>query len=507
MYCAHVEKLDKSGHAVDNNRPVLLSTGSLSVCASKTCQAMKEFFFLLAGVWAIVVVAALAQTAVNPAPSPAASPAPGPVPSPAAVDESTRPASVTTPSPDAQTRASGQPLTPATPGPTPQTDTDTMMETETQPVGQELLEAEEAAAVDRAGRKVWRIIPLSAVGVVYSDNIFLSNSDRVADVIWSASAGLIFELGDFRSQNENYFTAQWIGQPVIYTKNSEQNGFNQFAALAFQYRFNKLVMKLDSSYSIVKGANREVNQIITTQTFWNSLAFGYDYSDKTSFNLAFTQNASSSQGFQNTSQYQVRAGIDYQIFPKTRVGLQGGVGVLDQTDSPLQYLQEALIKVSYSATGKLSIFFRGGVQFLEFEGSDIIKIDPVFSLGVDYQPFYATSLSLVGFRNVVASTSLTGQDYIATGIELNAQHQFFQKLVAAVSLGYENDSYFGTTPETLDTPSNRVDDYVFARSRLTYAFVDWFSASVFYEYRQQASTQEISSFYNNRIGMEILTKF
>ena len=114
---------------------------------------MKDFFFLLAGVWAIVVVAALAQTAVNPAPSPAASPAPSPVPSPAAVDESTRPASVTTPSPDAQIRASGQPLTPATPGPTPQTDTDTMMETETQPVGQELLETEEAAAVDQTGRK------------------------------------------------------------------------------------------------------------------------------------------------------------------------------------------------------------------------------------------------------------------------------------------------------------------------------------------------------------------
>ena len=55
-------------------------------------------------------------------------------------------------------------------------------------------------------------------------------------------------------------------------------------------------------------------------------------------------------------------------------------------------------------------------------------------------------------------------------------------------------------------PLERVDDYVYVRSRFTYAFVDWFSASVFYEYRQQASKQEIS-FYNNRIGMEIMTKF
>ena len=441
---------------------------------------MKARVFILGGASAVALVVALAQTEIIPTASPAPTAAPSPAPTRAATRES-RATSVTTPTSDAEINAAGQPLTPMRPEP----DTGTMMETEVRAAEQEALgpAAAEATAVDEMGRKRWRIIPLFSAGVVYDDNIFLSNSDRVADVIWTASAGLIFELGDFRDHKENYFSVQWIGQPVIYTENSEQNGFNQFAALGFQYRFNKLVMKLDSSYSTVKGANRDVNTITTTQTLWNSLAFGYDYSDKTDFNLAFTQYAILTQDFQNTSQYKVSTGMNYQIFPKTRVGFQGVAGVIVSTDTPLQYLQQALIQVSYSATGKLSFMLSGGVQFLEYEGSDIIKIDPVFNLGVYYQPFYATSLSLVGFRNVVGSSSLAGQDYFATGIELRAQQQFFQKFVAAVSLGYENDSYFGTTPEPY-TPSNRVDDYVFARSRLTYAFVDWFSASVFYEYRQ-----------------------
>ena len=160
------------------------------------------------------------------------------------------------------------------------------------------------------------------------------------------------------------------------------------------------------------------------------------------------------------------------------------------------------VQGSYVPTLKLSFLFNGGLQFLEFSGT--VKIDPVFSLGVFYQPFPATSLTLSAFRNVVGSSSLEGQDYFATGFEFNVSQQFFQRVVASVNFGFENDSYFGTTPET---PTNREDNYMFVRPRLTYAFVDWFSLSVFYEFRQTASTQQSSSFSNNRAGLEVLTKF
>jgi uncharacterized protein (PEP-CTERM system associated) len=157
---------------------------------------------------------------------------------------------------------------------------------------------------------------------------------------------------------------------------------------------------------------------------------------------------------------------------------------------------------SYIPTQKLNFLFNGGVQFLEFSGTT--KIDPVFSLGVFYQPFPATSFTLSAFRNVVGSASLEGQDYFATGIEFSVSQQFFQRVLTSVNFGYENDSYFGTTQAT---PTNRVDKYMFVRPRLTYAFVDWFSVSIWYEYRETTSTQETSSFTNNRAGVEILTKF
>ncbi len=451
---------------------------------------MKDRFFLLLGFWALVLVAAFAQT---PAPEPTPSPTPS----------SQTPQRVITPTPEAQVEAEGQPLTPLTPGPS-EPDTDTMIEADVQPIDQEAVEAAERLLPDDSSRKRWRLTPLFAAEVVYDDNIFLTNTDRISDVIWRPSAGVIYELGDFREHKENYLSFQWIGQPVIYTKNTEQNGFNQFVALALQYRFNKLVAKLNSTYSTVRGSSRDVNTITTSQTFWNALAFVYDYSDKTAFDLMFTQTHSATENFQTTSEYQARAGMNYQLFPKTRVGFQGVAGVLDSSDTPLQFLQQALVQVIYSGTGKLSFLFSGGVQALEFEGRDEVKISPVFSLGVSYQPFPSTSISLIGFRNVVASSAEAGQDYYATGFEVNISQGFFQKFVAALGFGYENDSYFETTA---DTPTDRVDNFVFIRPRLTYAFVDWFSVSVFYEFRQTESTDEINSFYNNRAGLEILTKF
>ena len=367
-----------------------------------------------------------------------------------------------------------------------------------------LLEEGQVTGLPEESRRRWRIIPLLSGGVVYDDNIFLSNQDPVADVIWTLSFGGIYELGDFRNQTENYLLAQWIGNPAIYTKNSEQNAFNQYAALTLQYRFNRLVLRLDSSFSHVKGANREVNTITTTTEFRNSLLFRYDYSAKTSFDLTLSQDTSLTEDFQNNSRYEGSAGMDYLIMPKTKLGARGAVGVLTSTDDPIQFYQQALARVEYTPLAKLTFTFEGGLQFLEFQGSDKVKIDPVFNLGVQYDPFPGTALGFFGYRNVVSSTTLEGQDFIATGFELRVQQGFLQKLTATVGVGYENDSYFATTAET---PTDRVDNYLFVRPSLTYAFVDWFSASIFFEFRQNTSTQETNGFDNNRAGIDILTRF
>jgi hypothetical protein len=170
--------------------------------------------------------------------------------------------------------------------------------------------------------------------------------------------------------------------------------------------------------------------------------------------------------------YEIRGGAEYQLFPKTRVGLEGIAGVLDSTGSPLQYYQQGRVRISYSASGKLNFSLSAGAQVLEIEGGDEIRIYPVFSLAGTYQPFDGTSFGIVAYQNVTGSL-LFGQDIIARGIEISAQQRFFQKFIAQIACGYEYDEYFDTTDEA---PTDRVDNFVYIRPRLSYSFIEWLTA-------------------------------
>jgi hypothetical protein len=460
---------------------------------------MKGRIFWGGGVlFAAVLATVLAQPANQPAvdeSQPTSVMTPTPDASEATAADESRPAPVVTPTSDAQMREAMQPLPPLEPAERPVGET---------PVPAEAVEAVEEEIPAEPARKLWRITPFLSVGVVYDDNIFSSNENRASDVIWTIPFGFIFELGDFRGGKENFISARWIGVPTFYMDHSDQNAFNQAYSLIAQYRWTKLVARLDSNFSIARTSNREVNEITTTQNFSNTLLFKYDYSEKTSFDLKFSQSASIVESFQNTYQYEVAAGMGYQILPKTNIGLEGVAGVLEQPPSPLQYFQQARFRINWVPTGKLNFKFNGGIEAREFEGNESVRVNPVFSLGLSYQPFDGTSLDLVGYRNVVGSNAIAGQDITATGFEIGLQQRLFQKFLAGVSLGYEHDEYFaaGNAP-----PTDRVDDFFYARTSVRYSFVRWVSVNVFYEYRNNASTEPTSVFSGNRVGMELAAKF
>ena len=466
---------------------------------------MGRFFTFWAAILSaiVVVVVAFAQSITNPTESAATveSATANPTEGAAAVDES-QPASVATPTSDAQMNETGRPLAPQAPGRRPQTGGTPMDETVSPSEAAEA--AEEALMPAEPARKLWRFTPIFSGGVVFDDNIEFSATNRVSDVIWTVSGGLAFELGDFRGGSGNYLSAFWIGSPVFYTDNPDQNNFNQSASLIGQYRWSKLAASINSTVSIARGGNREVNAITTTKSFSNSLRLQYDYSEKTSFDLKFSQDASIVESFENTSQYEVAAGMGYQIFPKTNIGLEGVAGVLESTSTPLQYYQQVRLRLNYAATGKLNFKFSGGVEVLEVEGDNSVKASPVFSLGLAYQPFDGTTINLVGYRNVIGSNATAGEDIIATGFGIVGEQRLFQKFIAQLSFGYENDHYFAISDEFT---TDRVDNYLFVRPSLRYSFVRWLSVNVFYEFRKNTSTEASSNAYGNRLGMELAARF
>jgi len=360
--------------------------------------------------------------------------------------------------------------------------------------------APEALIPDNSERKLWRINPRPLANVIYDDNIFISNTNRVADVIWTVGLAVSFELGDFRNLKDNFLIAEWTGAGLLYTNNPEQNAFNQEAGLIGKYHWQRLTTEVESRYQSLTGPDRQIGNVASRELFLNAVHLKYDLSGKIRLTADASQKTQLYQVYLDQYEYQAKAGIDYQILPRVGIGLEGVLGFLSIQDSPNQTYQQVRLRGTYSLTGKIDFKFSGGLEFREFDDGEPLKVNPAYSLSLQYRPFDGTFINITGYRNVFGSSSSIGQNYTATGFEISIRQRILQKITVATAFGYENDSYFGTS-ETSET--NRVDNYFFIRPSLSYAFTRHVAFTVFYEFRNNDSNQLADTFYNNRAGLEL----
>jgi hypothetical protein len=188
-----------------------------------------------------------------------------------------------------------------------------------------------------------------------------------------------------------------------------------------------------------------------------------------------------------------------------RVGLEGVAGLNQVQDSPNRLYQTLNGLASYNIAEKLDLNASMGIQFNQYtSGGEPMRILPVFAVGLDYQLFPKTSLSLAAYRNMQASPSLQGQDYIATGLELGLTQMLAQKIALGLALGYENDTYVANLE---GVEASRVDNFYFFRPEISYSFLKYLDANLSYEYRTNESTMQQDSWFDNQVNFELSLDF
>jgi len=362
------------------------------------------------------------------------------------------------------------------------------------------------ATGEEAAQNFWRVVPLLNVGVLFDDNIFISNTDRKADVIFSVGGGLALELGDYRTLEENYLLLEYIASGYFFSKYTTQNSFGQNASLLGQYRFNQLAVQAESQYQYINGAQRQVGGFTTRNLVYNDLRFIYDLSDKTTVDLELSQDSNIYDSPYNSSYfYYATLGMDYLVLPKLRVGLEGTAGFVTADNNPDQTYQIINARAKYDLSGKVAIKATGGVQFNQYGGGgEDMRVSPVWSLGGEYLPFPNTAISLVTYRNLQVSPSLDNQDYWATGVELGITQTIAQKFQIGVSGGYENDTYVANERYV---NADRVDNFFFVQPEISYNFLKYLTATLFYQHRFNDSTQQVDTWYDNQVGFELSAAF
>lgn len=352
---------------------------------------------------------------------------------------------------------------------------------------------------------LWRIRPIFSAGVTYDDNIFITNSNRKSDLIFNFNAGLALEFGDYRNLQDNYLLLEYLATGYFFNRYTSQNSFDQAASLLGQYRFESLAVQAESRYQTLSGAERQVGAFTDRTLLFNALRTDYAYSEKTSLDAEVNQRSNYYPQNLSSYYYEGKVGFDYSIFPKTLIGLEGIFGLAQVQESPDMWYQTLNGRMDYAVTGKTVAKASGGIQFNEYVGGgEPLRLIPVFSLGAEHLLFTKTRLSLVAYRNLQASPSIAGQDYIATGGEIGISQEFASKFEIALSTGYENDTYVANTTRT---DASRVDNFFFVRPTVSYNFLKYMKASLSYEYRSNNSDKNEDTWFDNKLNLELSARF
>lgn len=354
---------------------------------------------------------------------------------------------------------------------------------------------------EEAEDRMWRLRPYLKTGVTYDDNIFITNTNRTADIIWNVEGGFSFQLGDYRNLQNNYLLLEYLATGFFFTNHAAQNSLDQSLNFLGQYRINQTAIQFESDFTSLDGADRQVGAFTSRLLFFNALRFVYNYSEKT--DLEFEANQRTNYYPQELSSYtwETRAAFDYKIFPKTKAGLQMVAGLSQVQESPDRWYQTLNARAAYDLTGKLVFKSSVGIQFNQYVGGgEPMRILPVFGLGGEYRISPKTSVSVTAYRNMQASPSLVGQDYIATGTEAGIRQDVLENLALGLAAGWENDTYVANTTAV---QASRVDNFYFFRPSLSYSFLKYLNLTLSYEYRANSSNFQQDSWFDNRVNIEL----
>ena len=147
-------------------------------------------------------------------------------------------------------------------------------------------------------------------------------------------------------------------------------------------------------------------------------------------------------------------------------------------------------------SGKISLSLSAGLEFRQFGDGD--SVSPVYEIAGTYRPFENTIISIAGSRRTVSSASLAGQDYTDTNISLTFSQRLFSRVTLSLGVGYTNSNYLSATN---GASTARSDDYFYIEPSVDLNITRYWTIGVYYLYRQDSSTLDLFSFYDNQFGV------
>lgn len=356
---------------------------------------------------------------------------------------------------------------------------------------------------------------------IYDDNINLNHFDRLSDYYFVIAPGITVGFGDVVNRQENYVRLDYSPSIFLFSDHSENDAVQHSIRLDAQHRFSRLTLNFSQDIQILDGTQLSatttsgstgdsVNLDVSGRTRLNIYAAmlnaSYDLTGKTFVSGGVACSVFDYASLISSGYLQGNVFINYNYSPKLVVGI-GATGGYNEVESPNpdQTFEQANVRATYQVSGKVSLNASAGVEFRQFEDSSRGEhISPVFELGATWKPFDGTAISLSGSRRTLNSAVLASQDFAGTNIVLGVRQRLLQRIYLGLTAQYENDDYFSTIAGMSAT---RHDNYYLVQPGIDVAITRFWTAGVYYVHRQNCSSFDSFSFYDNQVGLRTALTF
>jgi hypothetical protein len=358
---------------------------------------------------------------------------------------------------------------------------------------------------------------------VYDDNINISQTAHESDYYFTIEPVLTLGFGDITGHEDNYIRLDYAPSLFLFLDHSENDAVQHLIRLEGQHSFGRLTLTLGEEVAILDGtdlrtlsdanspgshANLDLSGRTRFQTYNTRIGAAYDLTGKTFLSSGLDSLVTNydSAGLISSQMFSGNLFLNYRYSEKIVIGV-GGTGGYDFVDNPNpdQTFEQANVRASYQATGKIALNFSGGVEFRQFENNSRGQyISPVFELSATYLPFDGTSMTLSGSRRTFNSGVLAGQDFAGTTITAGLRQRLAQRFYFAVSAGYQNSDYFSTVSSVM---ANRRDNYYFIQPALDFPITRFWSVGGYYLHRQNDSSFQSFKFDDNQVGVRTALTF
>lgn len=348
--------------------------------------------------------------------------------------------------------------------------------------------------------------PRLSGAAIYDDNITISRTNELSDVIWAVSPGISIMAGDPFVIDSKVISIDYAPNFSFFTDHTEYNSVDHSARLNGYLPFSKLVLGLGQTFDSLSTPLPNAGGRFGRKVYNTSLTSRYDISPKTSVEANLRQSISDYEGrLIGSKEWANDDWFNYLVAPKLNLGVGATFGYVEVDRSASQLYQRALLRGIYTITYKLDATLSAGLERREYDGRSEVNIRPIFNLGAIYRPREGTTIKLNAYRRDQSALTDVGLNYVTTGMAIGMRQRVSKSIFVNLSGTYDNSEYHSAG---VSLSNNRTEDYFSVTLGADAVFTEHWTGGIYLTHRESTSSQSNGVFFdNNQVSLQTTYRF